>query len=262
MNRAVAIRALREFLRLYSEQPKPILSMPPRVSRYSKVRGRGGRAAMSWEKYTNDYQRELAVLFSEMLNELEEDLETEDESLREELALAWVGRLETSMSSVGRSAILGAGGVGAEPFTARTLDIVDKHIRNNEQFIAGSLGVDLRSSVVELLGAGLLASAVRAKLQKSFGSRVEQYSGEVWSTIQEAAAVEALAKTDPRIYWRLDPQAEHCSDCLQHGEREYENFVSMLALTGDAMPGSGVQCDGNCRCMLDTVQEDGEFGRA
>jgi len=50
--------------------------------------------------------------------------------------------------------------------------------------------------------------------------------------------------------------AQHCPDCPRFAG-EYDSFDAMLAATNGAMPGAGVQCNGNC--ILPGMEVLGEF---
>ena len=78
-------------------------------------------------------------------------------------------------------------------------------------------------------------------------ARIGSYSGAWWDGYNRA--VGATMKDGP-LYWAKDPQAQHCSDCLEYGDTGYESFKAMLAITGGRWPSHGVICRGNCRCIL------------
>lgn len=237
-----------------------------RREQFAKVRGRGARAAMNWERYTNDYQRSIDSLFTELVSEMSEDLEPAgDEGFQEEIAVAAIARFSERLNILGNQALLGIPSLfeteGALRSDGEEFSVISSHLGNNQKFVRDSLAQDMGDRIKELLRQGLPLAVVMASFRKSFRSRSALYAGEVWGAINEVSGVRSIGKEDGRIYWRRDPQAEHCDTCLDHGEQEYASFDAMLAITGEAMPGVNTTCDGNCRCSLETVQEDGLFGR-
>ena len=227
----------------------------------SRVRGRGRRAAQPWEKTVNDYQRELRARFDQWAEETANDLAEADEDDRDEMLLAALLLLERELSRTGRNNILDAvaEGVGDDPFRREYIDVAGSHMASNERYLSGFMR-DMRLGIRDLLGIGLVGFALRDRIIDSYGARTEQYAGEAWGALQETVGERSETLEDPRVYWRLDMQAEHCDVCLEYGENEYASYHEMLAQTGGSAPGINTTCDGNCRCSLETITEGG-FGR-
>lgn len=87
--------------------------------------------------------------------------------------------------------------------------------------------------------------AVRAATRSY--SRGGLYGGNVWRAVWAGAAF-AISR-DERVRWDLDAFAQHCRQCPTF-QGEYPDWGTMLAYTGGILPGTGTDCDGNCRCTI------------
>lgn len=111
--------------------------------------------------------------------------------------------------------------------------------------------------------AALVTDTVRAATQGY--SRAEHYAGHVWRGIWVGAA-EKRRETgdDGPVRWVMDPIAHHCHECPIYGAdppgREYPSMAALLAFTGGTSPGYGTECDGDCRCHLEELSENGVWG--
>lgn len=85
------------------------------------------------------------------------------------------------------------------------------------------------------------------------GSRAGRHAGHVWHA-GWTGAVERAKYEDGPVRWRVDPLAQHCTDCARYGGRIYRSIQELLATTGGILPGFGTECDGNCRCSLERLR--------
>lgn len=60
----------------------------------------------------------------------------------------------------------------------------------------------------------------------------------------------------------LDPIAHHCRDCIIFGDdppgKEYPSMDALIVFTGGVLPGYGTECDGDCGCHLE-ILENGQW---
>ena len=102
----------------------------------------------------------------------------------------------------------------------------------------------LQEGDVEAAAAAIIL-AVRAATRSY--SRGGLYGGNVWRAIWAGAAF-AISR-DERVRWDVDPFAQHCGQCPTF-QGEYPDWGTMMAYTGGILPGTGTDCDGNCRCTV------------
>lgn len=220
----------------------------------------------TWEEAVNAYQLELREFYADWSADLADDLaSTDDRAEQEEYLLVALLVFEGSMVTLGNRRIAQGFRLGYGPgdMSPRALNSMDYLQRWNASYVGGfrvsildRLGTTLSDPLV--MAGGLVAlTAVLGK----FASRTEQYAGGMWTAIQHGVGEGAMVREDRRVYWQIDPRAEHCEDCLAYGDREYDSWDYMMSVTGGMAPGFGVQCDGFCRCDLLRVGEDGEFTR-
>ena len=235
---------------------------------FADTRGAGAQKLRRWERETNTFQRDLAQAYERWSRRLATDLaNAEDEDEQEEILSAALAELSRTMVPMLRRNIKTGMdiGLGDRAPTSRLMSRVGAVIEINEQAIRDSL----IPAIEEKVRAGLRdpditatgAAAIQGLLA-GFGARLESYAGGMWIAIQSGlgeASVQAAEEKGVdslKVYWRRDPQAKHCDDCLEFGDREYESYEAMLAETGDRVPGE-VQCDGNCYLPGTVVR--GEF---
>lgn len=222
-----------------------------------------------WEALVNGYQLELGEEFVLWAQQFSVDLENADEDTREELLRVAVAIWMAYMVNKSRDELFEGYliGLGDLEFDRARVLQVGQLMADNERYINNSLAPDMRTrlrdimanpAILALGSVGILSELLKMQ------SRVEMYAGAQWAAIQFAVgevAKENEAEGHGGVYWRLDPQAKHCNDCLDYGDRYYESYDQMLSLTGGAVPGAGVQCASNCRCSLEAEQADGGFAR-
>jgi hypothetical protein len=110
--------------------------------------------------------------------------------------------------------------------------------------------------------AGLVADAVKAATQGYY--RAEHYAGHVWRGIWVGALERRKGEdNDGPVRWVLDPLAHHCHECPIYGAdppgREYPSMGALLRFTGGVLPGFGTECNGECRCHLEEMGEEGAW---
>ena len=241
------------------------LAVPPRREQFAKVRGRGAGAARDWEKDTNSYQRELRDIYSVWSQNLATDVDAaEDDSEREEIIAAEFAWLEAKLTRLSNARIRDGVELGLGDEFSMTPDVRNAmEVRQFEHaaYIGNSLLFDLRLKLNNMLADPamlLLGAAGFSALLGTFNARVESYSGAMWGGITIGVGEGSQGKS---LYWNRDPQAAHCEDCLEHGEKKYDGYDELLAQTGQIAPGIGTKCNGNCRCWITVEAEDGEFIR-
>jgi hypothetical protein len=228
---------------------------------FAETRGEGSQKRRRGFRETNEYQRTLASLYEEWVEMASEQLAEADEDERDALIASLVLLFATQMKAAGRENILNAMYIGGGTPTPELLQRTVERIRDNESYIDNSLSPDLAERLrravrdPDVMATGAFAIA---GIMWGMQARVESYAGAMWAEIQDSIGEVSKQAEDHRIFWALEPRAQHCDDCLEYGNREYESYEMMLAMTGGAIPGSGVQCNGNCRCRLEYVVA-GEF---
>lgn len=204
-------------------------------------------------KSVNRYQRLLVSSYEDWAEATAAELEAADPVEREAIATAAVATLIEMLSQQGHqaipdAAIVAIGGVGMSP---RFLSGLGTMVSANDSFLEGSLGPSvldrlrtaLRDPAVMATGALAIVGALMA-----LRGRVGSYAGQAWAAGAWGTG-EAATVLGRGVRWVLNDQAQHCPDCPKYAGF-YPSFDDMLAQTGGAMPGAGVQCDGNCRCDL------------
>lgn len=66
----------------------------------------------------------------------------------------------------------------------------------------------------------------------------------------QVGRVDTIAGEGGAFYWKLDPGANHCYDCItrsQGGPYTLDELVETVGIPGDAP----TECDGGCRCSLE-----------
>ena len=223
-----------------------------------------------WESATNAYKRDIGSEYDKWSRKVARELSaatTEDE--RNEIIELALVLLFATMRDMGRKNIsqgmfLGLGGYAPSP---RLLEQIAQYIRENERYLEDGFMRDVETrlrnaardtDVLEVGIVAILGMLIGAR------ARAERYAGGMWAAINiavgEVTKQQEESGGDGRVFWELEPTAEHCPDCLRCGDREYPSYDLMLLETGNMAPGIGVQCDGNCRCSL-KIQKNGEWVR-
>ena len=73
-----------------------------------------------------------------------------------------------------------------------------------------------------------------------------------WQGYQVGRVDGIVGDGDGRLWWRLDPGANHCNDCLERaggGPYTFDELVETVGIPGDAP----TECDGGCRCSLEAA---------
>ena len=214
----------------------------------------------------NAYQTELQDAYNEWADKLATDLDAADDSDREKVIAAAVAALLLLLKRKGAESLPQAAALG---FGSATSDaakaLIAKQIAENESYLTDSLGPDLKARAMgafeddDILGAMEAGggAAALAGLMKGATARVGSYAGQFWKAYNESvgeASQEAGADGQPkRIRWVLDAQADHCKDCIEFGDTDYDSYQDLLDTTGGVTPASGVECGANCRCHLEEI---------
>lgn len=208
------------------------------------------------------YRNDLGMVYERWNEDLSKALMRADEREWDSVLIAYLVSLRLQLSAMGRVRLAeGAGlALGDQVMTDRMEQLLEWRIQENDHFLLHSLMPSIWDRAKGLLPqlAVIGMKGFVAGMGKHT-ARVQLYAGAQWTAMQETAGVASTELPDRHIFWALNPRAQHCDDCLEYGDREYESWDHMMAATGGAMPGAGVQCDGNCRCDLLTVGENGEF---
>jgi len=229
---------------------------PYRAERFqSDLRGGGpGRRPKAIE-FVNDYQRDLEEIYDDWSRKLARDLAAADEDRRDEILAAALAALLVLLRQSGRER-MAAWLASVEP-TPEVLQALADAVAENDRLVEQSLLPAIERKVrdglrdediLKALALGTGAAALAGLLATS-RARAALYAGGLWSFMQEATGLTAKA----RVYWRLEPRAQHCVTCLAFGDKAYDSFEAMLRETGGAWPSHGTQCDGNCRCWLEAA---------
>ena len=216
---------------------------------------RRAKSKSKMERAVNEYQRRLGLTYAEWVELASEQLENVPDDKKEETIIALILLLRQMLQADGRRFITEGMHIGLGS-TLPTPDL-DRRLQNrlleNDNYMGNSLipAVDerIRRTLADpnIVGATAFAASMMA-LQ----ARTELYAGAMWTMMQDAIGEVSKQKEDPRIRWVLDDLAQHCPDCPRFAG-EYDSFDAMLAATNGAMPGAGVQCNGNCRCHLEYI---------
>ena len=227
------------------------------AEKFQDLRGEGSNAKrMKWEAATNAYQLELGETYDDWADELAKKLaNAESTADRERITDVALAALVVLLADLGEEHILEGYDLGLDEtdMDEGLFTEARRAINKNRDAIAIGLIPAIRQKLRRIyrdpvyLAGGSVAIL---GLLEAARSRVEQYAGAEWQAIMRGVGEVSKQQDDQRIYWKIDPDAQHCPDCLQWGETEYPSWEDMLAETGGAFPGSGVQCDGNCRCEL------------
>jgi hypothetical protein len=90
-----------------------------------------------------------------------------------------------------------------------------------------------------------------------YGKRADLYAKSLWSlyTRGETTDWEEPENVAARYYWIMDPDAEHCRDCIERAKHSRDNDgYSWDELVEIGWPGENTVCMVNCRCHVQTVK--------
>jgi hypothetical protein len=192
--------------------------------------------------HVDDYKSKLEGLAKDFVSQVVEspdDFDNAVDDLYDEFADLLPGELTDAF---------GVGLAGEQP----TKDGVDRLKK------VGQTSHDyFKDSFLTALGAvsltGLATDEIQAALDP-FVSRLGMYAGSYWESIWQGNRDATPASTRVR---RVLNGSNHCATCPDK-EGDYESYDAMVAEAG--MPGDGSDdCLSNCRCTLETEDEDGGF---
>jgi len=207
---------------------------------------------------TDSYKSELQTTYEEWYDKLAPKLaEEESDSERDALIVAAIATLLTRLKDLGRTRLMDAYelGFGDDVLDDAALAELGDSIAMNDHYLDASFGPYLRGKVLGGLTIPIWMDGLPAikELFSPGKARVGLYAGEYWEQIWKGAERKRIVadQDDWQVAWVLDPQANHCPDCLAFAQA-YINYDVMLVMTGGVLPGAGTACDGNCRCTLFT----------
>ncbi len=101
------------------------------------------------------------------------------------------------------------------------------------------------------------ADARAGRGRMPYPQRASMYGESLWSIYSRGESVDWNdADPNTRHYWVLDPDAEHCLDCLARAKKSRENDgFSWLELVEIGWPGETTICMTRCRCHVRTVHK-------
>jgi hypothetical protein len=208
---------------------------------------------VDWEELANDYQQELAELWEEFVSEMADAVESAEPEFQQEIAFAMIDQFAEDMTFLGREYIFDGVAEGLKKIDpdSTLLSIAGYHMAANEGYINESLVPDIKQKLGDFFSdpENLLKAGALVALFMPMQARVESYSGQVWAGINASVGEYARQIGSP-VYWARDSLADHCGTCLDYGEREYDSYDDLLAITGGVIPADGTICRGNCRCTL------------
>lgn len=222
-------------------------------------RGRPSRQISEVNRYQEALESEYEDWADETAEAIDEAADAEDQKkiIDERLAILLLLLIALGRKRIPQALALGLGGEAPTPDSFRRL--ADR-LAENERYLAESLipaireklGRALSDTDIQLaLATGVGAEVIRAILQ-TIAARVSSYAGQWWDIFNVGRGLQALL-VGKRLRWNIDPQAQHCVDCLEYGEKEYDSFESLLLTTGGKYPSHGVACLTNCRCELEAI---------
>lgn len=207
-----------------------------------------------------EYEREIELAYIEEAEKIASGLNrAKDEDARRLVLAAGLAALLIRLRNIGRvnlqkALALGLGDMQPGPDLIR--DLADA-IRENENYLANFVGVDLKRKVekaiededtMAALGTDVAKASLMAAMMTSL-ARAVSYGGAFWSLNQYAKASKAQL-LGGRIYWRLEPGADHCQTCLTYGNTWYDDMDDLLEKTGGVWPANGTDCSQHCRCSI------------
>ena len=224
----------------------------------------GGRGRPSRQiRGVNAYQEELEGAYADWADEISEALAEETDAAQQKKIIdERLALLLLLLIGLGRRRIPDALELGMddEPPTPEALRKLAEILESNERYLTDSLIPAIRekleraftdADIILAMQMGEGEEVLRAVLQV-LSARVSMYAGTWWDAMN--IGVGFLSQLQGMgIRWVLDKTAQHCEDCLQYGDREYQSFSSMLQETGGKYPSHGVRCKGNCRCILELM---------
>lgn len=106
--------------------------------------------------------------------------------------------------------------------------------------------------------SGFLDDVQEGRGRMNYGKRADLYAKSLWSlyTRGETTDWEEPENQTARYYWIMDPDAEHCKDCLDRARKSRDNDgFSWDELIELGWPGENTVCMVNCRCHIQTVKK-------
>ncbi|MHA2062952.1 MAG: hypothetical protein ACXABY_01080 [Candidatus Thorarchaeota archaeon] len=231
---------------------------------FAALRRRKPHGNAAWEEIVNTYQQELGGMWTEFVSDLASEVYAfEDPDIQIQIAYSLIDEFADELTAISRESIYDASAEGLKQVAPAgvLLSVAGSRMARNEEFIYDSLTPGIKQRISEFFSdpANIITAGALILLLAPMQARVESYAGQAWAAINQATGEYARVINSP-VYWARDGRAEHCETCIAFGEREYDSFDDLLAITGGILPADGTACHGNCRCSL-LVQEDGGWTR-
>ena len=221
-----------------------------------------------WERTTNAYEIELRSAYQDWAERTAAELSTiEDDAEFDARLDDAIEMLVATLLLMGRRRLadahaLGLAGVPSSPDGMR--ELADA-MAANDGYLADSLGPAIGEKVRQRVGEdGLIRGdpAALGGVLGTFIARVGSYAGGYWAGIQRGFGDRVRQEPEPpRVRWLRDPRAKHCQTCLDYGDREYDDYDTMLTQTGGSYPSFQTDCNGQCRCHLEFLNKAGDWAR-
>lgn len=216
----------------------------------------------------NRYQAQLQQDFEDWADDLAGELEDEpDDDAQDEIIAAALLALLLLLKKRGADTLPQALKLafGGKPPTDAALKMLAAQVAANEGYLTDSLLPALRDKLKAVMAdedvkAAIVAGAGKAAIAgalAAMGTRVGGYASELWDTYNKAVG-ERAKENGKKIFWKRDPQAQHCDECLEYGDRTYDSYEALLEETGGVTPSSGTTCGDNCHCELQELDEDSD----
>jgi hypothetical protein len=225
------------------------------------LRGSGPGARSKPLRAVNEYQRELESIYTAWSRETAQALTgIDDPQERDDLIGERLAALLLLLRNAGRTALpqalaLGAGDAPTPEMYAELL----RMMQENDQYLEDSLIPALREKLQQafndediLAALALSAATGQRAIEDTLRTRIARvayYAGAFWALYCHTFGLN-LTGQGKRVRWKLEALANHCGTCLEFGDKNYESFEAMLAVTGGVYPSHGTDCGNNCRCVL------------
>lgn len=234
-----------------------------------------GHGRSKAERAVNDYEESLRDTYKAWAEETAESMaDAESDELRLEILTAALAVLLTRLQAMGRRGLPEAAALALSDaqagYTPDMLRELASAVQSNDTYLAGLTTADIPAKVRDTLEdpdtqtalAGGVGAAVLGGALMKFIGRIGSYAGAWWGLHNKVVGLdfdarkEGASVTNPkesddvRLFWSMEPGANHCASCTEYGNTVYDSYAELLIRTGGITPGSGTQCGGNCRCKL------------
>ncbi len=234
-----------------------------------------GHGRTKAERAVNDYEESLRDTYKAWAEETADTMaEADDDDQRLEILTAALAVLLAKLQSMGRRGLPDAAALALSDaesgYSPEMLREIADAVGSNDTYLANLTTTDIPAKMRDVLSdpdtqtaiAGGVGAAVLAGALMKYVGRVGSYSGAWWGLHNKVVGLdfdarqEVSAGTNPKesddvkLFWSIEPGANHCATCIEFGNTVYDSYRELLIRTGGVTPGDGTQCGGNCRCKL------------